>query len=344
MPWELHTTLEQTPKMVYFDFTSYGYRATNIGINLSVIVVDSNITDNGIIQVPIGATVDLYEGIGSPRKLVSGNNNLMIPDNTRIIKIERIPVSELPPPWEKLIHLPQVDLNVYLDFTRYNYRAANNSTNTGILYKNGVSVGSFTNTPAMLLESNGFTQGDNVLRSVNTGVRSVYIEQQLLNKEDNKPWEAYHYLEIRTNVGFDPIYFDFDDYDYRITPIINTASSYLLNIGSAIDEVPQINRYQSLHTWEYVKDSRALYIGLGRISDGSDRFLKNGINYLTRPSTDPQAVTYVIERREIGGAPDLKLNINGVVKEMDKGWVNINGQLKEIDKMWTNINGVLKEV
>lgn len=40
---------------------------------------------------------------------------------------------------------------------------------------------------------------------------------------------------------------------------------------------------------------------------------------------------------------EMKMNVNGALKEFDKGWVNINGQLREIDKVWTRINGVLKE-
>lgn len=43
-------------------------------------------------------------------------------------------------------------------------------------------------------------------------------------------------------------------------------------------------------------------------------------------------------------AKDLRMNIGGVYKELDKGYVNIGGVWKELDKIWTNIGGVWKEV
>jgi hypothetical protein len=42
--------------------------------------------------------------------------------------------------------------------------------------------------------------------------------------------------------------------------------------------------------------------------------------------------------------PNIKTNINGVLKTYADGWVNIDGIARHIDSMWTNIDGVLKVI
>ena len=43
-------------------------------------------------------------------------------------------------------------------------------------------------------------------------------------------------------------------------------------------------------------------------------------------------------------ANGLQVNVSGVWKEIDKGYVNIEGVWKEVSKLYTNIAGVWKEV
>lgn len=43
-------------------------------------------------------------------------------------------------------------------------------------------------------------------------------------------------------------------------------------------------------------------------------------------------------------AENVKVNVGGTYKELDKGYVNIGGTWKELDKIWVNIGGVWKEV
>jgi len=97
----------------------------------------------------------------------------------------------------------------------------------------------------------------------------------------------------------------------------------------------------------YSYSSRRVYADGALFSDGAYAGtdgvrpalnLSSGI--LLSDSTDADGCYTVV----LWTAPNIKTNINGVLKTYADGWVNVGGVLKHIDSMWVNIDGVLKKL